>query len=168
MQHDCILLQAFWGFLYAVLSRDEGLQTCNCAECVPNFERCLCFAFCDAVVPSECLCEVHSGVLDLQAEGCGHLLTDWTAQHLGMSLSMLSLQISLANWNQDEEFGGFGPPHCMVKGGYSTLTDALAKQVDVRLGQPVKRIAYNGQGVTVTTASGEGCGPLTTVTGSLQ
>lgn len=78
------------------------------------------------------------------------------------------MQISLANWNQDEEFGGFGPPHCMVKGGYGALTDALAKQVDVRLGQPVKRIAYNGQGVTVTTASGEGCGCLAAVTGGLE
>ena len=79
-----------------------------------------------------------------------------------------TLQISLANWNQDEEFGGFGPPHCMVKGGYSTLTDALAKQVDVRLGQPVKRIAYNGQGVTVSTAAGEGCGSLDVFSGGFS
>ena len=78
------------------------------------------------------------------------------------------MQISLANWNQDEEFGGFGPHHCMVKGGYSTLTDALARQVDVRLGQPVKRIAYNAQGVTVTTASGEGWTRLATVIGGLE
>ena len=39
--------------------------------------------------------------------------------HLLMYLG--TAQVSLANWNQDEAWGGFGGPHCMVKGGYSSL-----------------------------------------------
>lgn len=69
------------------------------------------------------------------------------------------MQVSLAHWNQDEAWGGFGGPHCMVKGGYSSLMEPLAATVDIRRGVPVSQISYNNEGVRVTSASGE----LTTV-----
>ena len=75
---------------------------------------------------------------------------------LGMTRSQpcSSVQVSLAHWNQDEEYGGFGGPHAMVPGGYGALTDALAARLDVCLSTPVTAIAYDGDSVQVKTASG--------------
>lgn len=56
---------------------------------------------------------------------------------------------------QDEEYAGFGGPHCMVVGGYSQITDALAAGLDVRLGCAASSISYDDTGVRVTCASGE-------------
>ena len=55
---------------------------------------------------------------------------------------------------KDEEFGGFGGPHCMVKGGYGQITDGLAANLDVRLNHPVYQIAAKENGVEVMTESG--------------
>jgi hypothetical protein len=63
-------------------------------------------------------------------------------------------QVSLAHWNQDEEFGGFGGPHCMVVGGYSAIMEAMASRLDVRLSSAVTSIADNADGVVVKIASG--------------
>lgn len=63
-------------------------------------------------------------------------------------------QVSLAHWNQDDEYGGFGGAHAMVRGGYSGLLEPLAARLDVRLGAPVARITDTSAGVRVTTASG--------------
>jgi len=63
-------------------------------------------------------------------------------------------QVSLAHWNQDDEYGGFGGPHAMVRGGYSALLEPLAARLDVRLGAPVASIADTDEGVRVTTAAG--------------
>lgn len=60
------------------------------------------------------------------------------------------------HWNQDEEYGGFGGPHAMVPGGYDAILGALAARLDVRLGLPVTAVSYDGEGVSVTTASGVG------------
>lgn len=65
------------------------------------------------------------------------------------------MQVSLAHWNQDEAWGGFGGPHCMVKGGYSSLMEPLAATGNIQLGIAVRQISYNNQGVKVTSASGE-------------
>lgn len=73
------------------------------------------------------------------------------------------MQVSLAHWNQDEAWGGFGGPHCMVKGGYSSLMEPLAATVDIRRGVAVSRISYNNQGVRVTSASGELTNTIITV-----
>lgn len=69
-------------------------------------------------------------------------------------------KISMANWNQDEAYGGFGGSHCMVKGGYSAITAAMTEGLDVRTGVPVSSVKYTAGdgdegGVVVTTASGE-------------
>ena len=59
------------------------------------------------------------------------------------------------HWNQDEDFGGFGGPHCMVPGGYGAVTDALARLLPgLRLSTPVASVADTDAGVKVTTASG--------------
>ena len=65
------------------------------------------------------------------------------------------MQVSLAHWNQDEAWGGFGGPHCMVKGGYSSLMEPLAATLNIQRGVAVSQISYNNQGVKVTSASGE-------------
>ena len=65
------------------------------------------------------------------------------------------MQVSLAHWNQDEAWGGFGGPHCMVKGGYSSLMEPVAATLNIRMGIVVSQISYNNQGVKVTSASGE-------------
>ena len=67
---------------------------------------------------------------------------------------LCALQVSLAHWNQDEEYGGFGGPHAMVPGGYGALTDALAARLDVRLSMPVASIAYDGDSVQVKAVTG--------------
>jgi monoamine oxidase len=56
---------------------------------------------------------------------------------------------------QDENYGGFGGPHCMVVGGYSRLLEGLAAGLDVRLGTVVRNVEYSEAGVTVTTAAGD-------------
>lgn len=68
--------------------------------------------------------------------------------------AMCTCQVSLAHWNQDDEYGGFGGAHAMVRGGYSGLLEPLADRLDVRLGAPVARIVDTIAGVRVTTASG--------------
>ena len=50
------------------------------------------------------------------------------------------LQISALEWNQDEEYGGFGGPHCMVVGGYGTVFSRMASLLDVRLNTPVTEV----------------------------
>ena len=55
---------------------------------------------------------------------------------------------------QDEEYAGFGGPHCMVHEGYGAITDALAASLDLRLSCPVVRIEDDDSGVRVVTAAG--------------
>ena len=62
--------------------------------------------------------------------------------------------MSLAHWNQDEEFGGFGGPHCMVVGGYGAILAGLAQGLDIRFSKPVTTISEQGDDVVVTTADG--------------
>ena len=109
----------------------------------------------------------------------------WARSHPELVLILLALRISLnlnLNFNfnfnfnslknqfefelvvfmelQDEEFGGFGGPHCMVRGGYGQITDALAARLDVRLGQPVTSITAENDLVKVTVKSGTGLSHL--------
>ena len=70
-------------------------------------------------------------------------------------VAVCTCQVSLAHWNQDDEYGGFGGTHAMVHGGYSSLLEPLAACLDVRLGAPVAKIVDTSAGVSVTTASGE-------------
>lgn len=65
------------------------------------------------------------------------------------------MQLSAVHWNQDEDYGGFGGPHCMVLGGYGAVTDALGRMLKgLRLSTPVAQVEDTESGVRVTTASG--------------
>ncbi len=59
--------------------------------------------------------------------------------------------LSLWEWDQDEEFGG---DEVVFPGGYRQITDGLAKDLDIRLGEKVTRISYDANGVQVETSSG--------------
>ena len=62
--------------------------------------------------------------------------------------------MSLAHWNQDEEYGGFGGPHCMVVGGYGAILAGLAQKLDIRFNKAVTAVSEEGDDVVVTTADG--------------
>jgi hypothetical protein len=49
---------------------------------------------------------------------------DWANLEYGCSAQLH--EVSLAHWNQDEEFGGFGGGHAMVVGGYSQVREATS------------------------------------------
>ena len=84
-------------------------------------------------------------------------LLDWHWANLEYGCSAKLSQVSLAHWNQDEAWGGFGGPHCMVKGGYSALMDPIAAALDVRQGVAISQIAYDSDGVKVTSSTGGHC-----------
>lgn len=81
-------------------------------------------------------------------------LLDWHWANLEYGCSARLSQVSLAHWNQDEAWGGFGGPHCMVKGGYSGLMEPLAASLDVRQGIAISQIAYDEDTVKVKSTSG--------------
>lgn len=56
--------------------------------------------------------------------------------------------LSLFNWDQDEEFGG---KSVLFPGGYSQIAGALARGLDIRLNQSVKHIEYGNRGVRIVT-----------------
>ena len=70
-----------------------------------------------------------------------------TSSHLLLDLMPLAVQ--------DEEYSGFGGPHCMIKGGYGAITAALAAGLNMRLSCPVVRVSDDSSGVHVTLADGE-------------
>ena len=87
-------------------------------------------------------------------------LLGWHWANLEYGCSAPLSKVSMAHWNQDEAYGGFGGAHRMLKGGYGAVTDALAKGLDVRFGVAVDAIArVDGDGdvggVVVTSKTGE-------------
>jgi monoamine oxidase len=59
--------------------------------------------------------------------------------------------ISLWEWDQDEEFSG---DEVIFPEGYRQITDGLARGLDIRLGVVVKSIRYGAGGVEVETSDG--------------
>ena len=89
-------------------------------------------------------------------------LLDWHWANLEYGCSAKLGDVSLPHWNQDEMYGGFGGPHCMVKNGYGQITDAMAKEISeqVKLNAVVKRVAVTStispfDGVSVLCANGD-------------
>eukprot|EP00887_Chlorella_sp_A99_P004915 scaffold4.g4915.t1 len=99
-------------------------------------------------------------------------LMHWHWANLEYGCSARLDEISGLHWNDDEDIGGFGGPHCMVVGGYGQAFRALAALLDVRLGTVVTQarppgrgwregerargdIADTATGVGVSTAAGE-------------
>jgi len=79
----------------------------------------------------------------------------WANLEYGCSAPLTA--VSGEHWNQDEEFGGFGGPHCMVIGGYDQIFRRVATLLDVRMSTPVTAIKtrVGVDSVEVITAGGE-------------
>jgi monoamine oxidase len=73
-------------------------------------------------------------------------LLNWHWANLEYGCSAPLRDVSLPHWNADEEFGGFGGAHAMVTGGYSQLTAALSKDLDIRLRSPVSCVQSHPSG----------------------
>ena len=73
-------------------------------------------------------------------------LLNWHWANLEYGCSAPLRDVSLPHWNADEEFGGFGGAHAMVTGGYSQLTAALSKDLDIRLRSPVSCVQSHPEG----------------------
>ena len=68
-------------------------------------------------------------------------LLEWHWANLEYGCAAELSEISLRDWNQDEKYGGFGGPHCMVKGGYSQIIEMLSCNLDIRYNSPVKSLS---------------------------
>ncbi|KAJ0971188.1 hypothetical protein J5N97_019147 [Dioscorea zingiberensis] len=68
---------------------------------------------------------------------------DWHFANLEYGCAALLKEVSLPYWNQDDVYGGFGGPHCMIKGGYSTVMESLGDQLNIQLNHIVTEIIYH-------------------------
>ena len=82
---------------------------------------------------------------------------NWHWANLEYGCSAPLSAVSVKHWNQDEDYGGFGGPHCMVVGGYDQAFRQLASLLDVRMNAPVAtvKIREGLDSVEVITAAGE-------------
>jgi hypothetical protein len=80
----------------------------------------------------------------------------WHWAHIEYGCAAPLSAVSLAHWNQDEEYGGFGGAHGMIPGGYSQVMEAMARGLDVRYDTAgeVTHIEHSAKGVRVRTADG--------------
>ena len=89
---------------------------------------------------------------------------NWHFAHLEYGCAATLKSVSLPYWNQDDVYGGFGGPHCMIKGGYDNVLCSLAKGLDIRLNHVVTEVLYgsdelgasfkDGKHVKVSTSNG--------------
>ncbi|CAN6306057.1 unnamed protein product [Urochloa humidicola] len=89
---------------------------------------------------------------------------NWHFAHLEYGCAATLKSLSLPYWNQDDVYGGFGGPHCMIKGGYDTVLCSLAKGLDIRLNHVVTEVLYgpeelgasfkDGKHVKISTSNG--------------
>ncbi|KAL6641369.1 hypothetical protein ACP70R_019550 [Stipagrostis hirtigluma subsp. patula] len=70
---------------------------------------------------------------------------NWHFAHLEYGCAATLKSVSLPYWNQDDVYGGFGGPHCMIKGGYDTVLQSLAKGLDIRLNHVVTEVLYGSE-----------------------
>ncbi|KAL3514734.1 hypothetical protein ACH5RR_027451 [Cinchona calisaya] len=67
---------------------------------------------------------------------------DWHFANLEYGCAALLKEVSLPYWNQDDDYGGFGGAHCMIKGGYGTVLDSLGEGLSIHLNHVVTDIIY--------------------------
>ncbi|XP_024379447.1 lysine-specific histone demethylase 1 homolog 3 isoform X2 [Physcomitrium patens] len=70
-------------------------------------------------------------------------IMDWHFANLEYGCAAELQVVSLPYWNQDDVYGGFGGPHCMIKGGYSQAVEALSEGLDIRFGRVVSEISHS-------------------------
>jgi hypothetical protein len=63
---------------------------------------------------------------DVAADAESERLLSWHYANLEYGCSAPLSDVSLLHWNQDEQYGGFGGGHAMVKGGYSQVNHPLS------------------------------------------
>lgn len=87
-----------------------------------------------------------------------HRLLGWHWANLEYGCSAPLRSLSAAHWNQDEDYGGFGGPHCFVVGGYDQPFSFISKLVDVRLNEEVEQVVVDDEkrnnSVVIRTKSG--------------
>lgn len=81
----------------------------------------------------------------------GWMLSSEIEDDAGAPLS----EISAAHYGEDSIYEG---PDALLPEGYAGVLKALAKGLDIRLGEPVRRITHGGGGVTVETSKGSHSG----------
>ncbi|CAA2953124.1 lysine-specific histone demethylase 1 homolog 3 [Olea europaea subsp. europaea] len=67
---------------------------------------------------------------------------DWHFANLEYGCAALLKEVSLPYWNQDDDYGGFGGAHCMIKGGYSAVVESLGEGLCIHLNHIVTNISY--------------------------
>lgn len=80
-----------------------------------------------------------------------HKLQHYIEGEFALELGADPADLSLWEWDQDEEFGG---KDVVFPNGYSQITNGLAQGLDIRLNVKVTRISYGADGVEVETSSG--------------
>lgn len=72
------------------------------------------------------------------------MLLGWHSAYLEYGCSAPLSALSLTQWNQDEDLGGFGGPHAMVVGGFSSAVEGLASALGdaLRLNTPVVQVEH--------------------------
>lgn len=80
-----------------------------------------------------------------------HRLNFYIQQETSLEYGADPDELSLWEWDQDEEFGG---EDVIFPKGYNQITDGLAKGLDIRLGVKVDFVNYGKDGVEVGTSSG--------------
>jgi len=78
-------------------------------------------------------------------------ILDWHFADLEYKRGTSLNNLSLKNWNSDEEFT-FSGPQLIVRNGYSCLPVALSEGLDIKLATAVKEIKYNQRGCEVFTS----------------
>ncbi|KAK1609421.1 hypothetical protein QYE76_033094 [Lolium multiflorum] len=79
---------------------------------------------------------------------------DWHLANLEFSNAGCLSELSLAHWDQDDQFE-MGGDHCFLAGGNSRLVHALCDGVPVLYEKTVKRIEHGVDGVSVTVEGGQ-------------
>ncbi|KAK1360592.1 Lysine-specific histone demethylase [Heracleum sosnowskyi] len=74
---------------------------------------------------------------------------DWHFAHLEYGCAASLKDVSLPCWNQDDIYGGFGGAHCMIKGGYSTVVEALGKGLCIHLNHVVTSVTYSKEDLLI-------------------
>ena len=69
----------------------------------------------------------------------------WHVANIEYSTATDIHNLSARNWSQDDE-NAFDGDHCLLKKGYVSLAESLAKGLDIRLGAKVSHIDYAGDG----------------------
>ncbi|KAG9153304.1 hypothetical protein Leryth_021789 [Lithospermum erythrorhizon] len=141
---DMILLVAQKGEHAMRMSLEEGLEYALNMRCMAHSEKDL--KSIDVVKSSEKFSNngVPKNLISTPAtlSRLERRVMDWHFANLEYGCAALLKEVSLPYWNQDDEFGGFGGAHCMVKGGYGAITESLAGGLYIHLNHIVTDISY--------------------------